>query len=446
MNLVVPEPLWHQLRETLRHDGVESAGIALANVAGDGSSAKFLLNKIRFPDAHDYQERGPLAAKLSPEFVASVVRTARDQKMATIFFHTHPFEQQAHFSKIDDAGERLLLHFVDRRVPKTQHAALVLGREKPAARLLGTDEKLAVSVIGPVVQRFGLPESDSDSTNESNFNAFDRQIRALGINAQQHLATLRVCIVGVGGTGSIVAEQLAHLGVANFLLVDADVVEQSNLNRVVGASPCDVGRPKVDVAADFIRRIRPDARIDTLHESILRNSVLRRLTGVDAVFCCTDSHGSRYVLNEFAYRFLVPSFDCGAVIAVDKGVVTHMSARVQMLAPSLSCLTCSNLLDPEQVRRDLLTDYERALDPYIEGGNAPQPAVISLNGATVSLSVTMFLGAFCGFPARSRHQRYDAMRGTVRNIDTAPVENCISCSNNGALAVGDSWPLPGRPD
>jgi hypothetical protein len=152
------------------------------------------------------------------------------------------------------------------------------------------------------------------------------------------------------------------------------------------------------------------------------------------------------VLNEFAYRFLVPCFDCGVVIAADNHKVTHVSGRVQMLAPGLACLTCAQVLDPDQVRRDLLTEFERANDPYVLGGVAPQPAVVSLNGVTVSLAITMFLGAFGGIPVMSRHQRYNAILGTVRNVDTTPIDRCITCSTEGGLAAGDSWPLPGRPE
>ena len=88
---------------------------------------------------------------------------------------------------------------------------------------------------------------------------FDRQVRALGSAGQKYLESLTVAIVGLGGTGSIAAEQLAHLGVRKFILVDPDRIEMTNLNRVVGARVSDVGRFKTDVAADMIARITSDA-------------------------------------------------------------------------------------------------------------------------------------------------------------------------------------------
>ena len=447
MSLVVPEPLWQRIRNTLRDDGIESACIALANRAGSGTATKLLLNDVRIPNPTHYSKQGALTAELSPEFVAAVVREARDRRMSTIFIHTHPFAERAAFSKVDDDGELLLKGFVERRIPDVPHATLVLGRAESCARLLGTSRRVDVSVIGSVVERFAVqPDSEVASGNHPELETFDRQIRAFGLPVQQRLATLNIGIVGLGGTGSIVAEQLAHLGVNRFVLVDADVVERSNLNRVVGASVGDLGRPKVNVASDMIRRIRPTAALEPLRTSILQNDSLGRLRTLDAIFCCTDSHGSRYVLNEFAYRFLIPCFDCGVVVVAEKSSVTHVAGRAQMLAPGLACLTCTQALEPEQIRRDLLAEFERARDPYILGGTAPQPAVVSLNGVTVSLAITMFLGAFGGLPVLSRHQRYNAINGTVRSIDATPVDRCVTCSPSGGLAAGDSWPLPGRPE
>jgi molybdopterin/thiamine biosynthesis adenylyltransferase len=304
---------------------------------------------------------------------------------------------------------------------------------------------MGITVAGPTVTRADLDPDIRVPVGDS-LSAYDRQVQVFGIQVQKRLSSLRIGIVGLGGTGSMVAEQLAHLGIQRFVLVDPDVIELSNLNRVVGASGGDIARPKVDVAAELIRRVQPSASAEKIIDSVNKNSVLMRLRELDAIFCCTDSHGSRHLLNELAYRFLVPCFDCGVVIAASDGQVTHVSGRAQMLAPGLACLTCSQLLDPEQVRRDLMADYERALDPYILGNSVPQPAVISLNGSIVSLAVTMFLGAFGGLPIAARHQRLNAIQGTVRVIDSTPIEGCISCSAAGGLAVGSSWPLPGRPD
>jgi len=179
-------------------------------------------------------------------------------------------------------------------------------------------------------------------------------------------------------------------------------------------------------------------------EQPLPDDVARRLADVDFFFCCTDSHGSRAVLSQLAYQYLVPCIDTGVSITVQQGRISHITGRVQMLAPGLSCLTCAGLLDADAVRRDLMTDYERQADPYFIGAHEPQPAVISLNGTVVSLAVTMFLAAVTDGPAEARYQLYNGITGMVRAVMNTPDPTCIVCSPNGALARGDEWPLPAR--
>ena len=228
------------------------------------------------------------------------------------------------------------------------------------------------------------------------------------------------------------------------MLIDPDTIEPSNLNRVVGSAASDVGSSKTDVAARLVRTIRPSALIQRAEASVLRNDTAKLLLDTDVFFCCTDSHGSRAVLNQLSYQYFLPGFDIGAQITVEAGRVKAFGGRVQMLSPGLSCLVCGGILDPETVRRDLMSDFERRADPYIIGGHLAQPSVISLNSTVCSLCITMFLSAAVGVPAKSRYQIYRAESGSVRAISNEPVPNCVVCSEMGAYGRGDRWQQPGR--
>jgi molybdopterin/thiamine biosynthesis adenylyltransferase len=274
---------------------------------------------------------------------------------------------------------------------------------------------------------------------------FDRSVRAFGAEGQAMLASLSVGVIGVGGIGSIVAEQLAHLGVRKLLLLDSDSLEETNLNRVVGASRRDIGRPKVEVTADMIQRINSEAETSARVADVMLNSDARQLLSCDFLFCCTDSHGSRAVINQLAYQYLIPTIDIGVRVQAQLGKIRSMTGRIQMLSPGLPCLVCHNLLDPEEVRRDLLSEEARAHDPYIVGAVEPQPAVISLNGTVASLGITMMLSAVVGLPVPARHQLVLFNRGVVRVAASEPLPQCVVCSLKGALARGDTWPMPGRP-
>jgi hypothetical protein len=134
----------------------------------------------------------------------------------------------------------------------------------------------------------------------------------------------------------------------------------------------------------------------------------------------------------------------GVIIAAEKTRISHIYGRVQLLAPGFACLTCGGLLDPNEVRRDMMTAFERRADPYFPGSQDPAPAVISLNATVASLATTMMLAVVAGFPSNARHLLYNAMNSTLRTVGADSQDNCYICSRSGAFARGDSWPLFAR--
>jgi molybdopterin-synthase adenylyltransferase len=180
---------------------------------------------------------------------------------------------------------------------------------------------------------------------------------------------------------------LAYLGVTRFLLIDPDVLSKTNLNRVVGATPADVGRAKVDIAKRMIRRIAPDAEVVTIKGDVLEREVGQLPIDCDLIFFCTDSDGSRHYINQLAYQYFIPVFDMGASITPDKaGNIVSIEGRVQMLGPGMACLICNDgIINGRRVMWDLLSARQRRHDPYFqEIAGIKQPAVISLNGTVAS--------------------------------------------------------------
>jgi molybdopterin-synthase adenylyltransferase len=436
--LVLTAELMRQLRtELLAHQQETCAVLWGREVRREGRAARIVVREARCLSADDYLKRSDTGAELRPQVVAEAAQRARATGESIVFVHTHPFALDE-FSATDNEGEKPLAAFLAGRTPGIRHAAMLITPGKTIARVLGTDQDLEVVGVGPSLI-WGRSAEGVDGNG-----AFDRQTRVFGPAGQAQLRSLRVGIVGLGGTGSLVLEQLAHLGIGEFLLLDPDIVEVTNLNRLVGAAPADVGRAKVTVAAEHARRINPSARIETLQDSVLRARIAEQLADVDFVFGCTDTHGSRAVLNQLAYQYLVPMVDMGVVIAASDRAVSHVAGRTQMLVPGLGCLQCGSLLNPEAVRVDLLADFERQNDPYIVGTREAAPAVISLNATMASVAVTMFLGAVVGIPTAARLVNYDAISGTMRPAVIGCHPNCIVCSVHGALARANEWPLPAR--
>lgn len=440
-DLIFPDGSYTKLADSLLSSYDESCAIILAGYATHMGRSRLLVREIHEAPSDAYQTRNSIAAELKPEFIAPFVKRAKKSNASLIFAHTHPGDSKRPvFSAIDDRGEHALAKFLAHRHLKGPHAALVISPGGCAARLIPGGTPLHIVEVGKQL-RYHSELSDGP-TNEK---LFDRQIRAFGKTGQDVLRGLKIGIVGLGGTGSVVAQQLAYLGVRQFLLIDFDVADVTNLNRLVGASQSQLNIPKTTIAADNIRRIVPESDIDAIIGSVLDDSTAKRLLECDFLFGCTDNHGSRAVVQHIVYQYYIPCIDMGVVITAEKGKVTHIAGRVQMLSPGLPCLTCGNLLDAGAVRFDLMTADQRAADPYFMGHLAePQPAVISLNSTIASLAVTMFLGAVTDVPVHPRFQTYNAMSGNVRTVAFFPDPMCVVSSENGVLGRGDEWPLPTR--
>lgn len=413
-------------RETSRTDG----------------TVRLLVREVQFPTPDNYTKSGPIEAELNPEFVAKVTKRARREVFSLIFVHSHPGAEAPVFSSIDSLGEKQLAAFLEHRHPASKHAALVVSVGGMRARCLGKDEEIRIVTVGSHRKVIFDPAIPSPS----NFEIYDRQVRAFGSSGQQALQRLRIAIVGLGGTGSLVVQQLVHLGVRDFILVDPDVIESTNLNRVSNALPSDIGHPKVEIAARYIMAVAKDAIVTSVVGDVTRSRTAKELLNADVIFGCTDSHGSRAVLQQISYQYLIPCIDVGTTITVLDGSVKHIYGRVQLLAPGHACFTCSSLLDANEVRRDMMSDFERKADPYIQGAREPAPAVMSLNGTVVSLAVTMLLSVATDIPVSARHILYNAINSALRNVRANPNPTCYICSRSGGFARGDSWPLHARED
>ncbi|MDE2466981.1 MAG: ThiF family adenylyltransferase [Alphaproteobacteria bacterium] len=429
------------LRSTVLGHKDERCAVLLTSRLEQGRRA-LLVREIVLPEDADYARRSPIHAELRPDFVARVTKRAKLASLSLVFVHTHPGDQSPRFSRTDDEGERELAAFLARRGLEEPHAALVLSDGGMCARLLGRPDMIRVVSVGDRL----TVEFDAHREETTAAPMFDRQVRAFGIEGQKVLQELRVGIVGLGGTGSIAAQQLAHLGVRDFVLIDPDHLELTNLNRVVGASESDVDLPKSELARRHVQAIAPTARVRSVVGDVVHAAVAKELLSADIILCCTDSHGSRSVIQQVAYQYLIPCVDVGSTITTHDGQVTGVYGRVQLLGPDQACLWCSGLLSSEEVRRDMMSAFERKADPYIQGAHEPAPSVISLNGTVVSLAVTMLLGIVTAVPVGPRHLIYNASASTLRPARATPQDGCFICSRQGVFGRGDLQPLFARQD
>lgn len=185
-----------------------------------------------------------------------------------------------------------------------------------------------------------------------------------GSEAQIRLFNSTVTIVGCGGTGSAAAHILARSGVNNFILIDFDRLEDSNLEKLHGAEIAHMKqqpRPyKVEVVRDMILSINPNAIVVPIVGNILQDLSKNYAVASDLIFCCTDSSHSRVGVSEIAYRYLVPSIDIGVQLAGDEqGKVSAEVVQFVKYTPDQPCSYCRGLVDKWRLAVELMTEEEK---------------------------------------------------------------------------------------
>jgi hypothetical protein len=230
---------------------------------------------------------------------------------------------------------------------------------------------------------------------------FDRNVRAFGAAIQDTLAELRIGVVGCGGTGSAVAEQLVRLGVRQLVLIDPDLLSTSNLTRVYGSTPGDVDTPKVEALGRHLRAIAPDLRCQPVRSMITLEPTARSLVGCDMLFGCTDDNAGRLVLSRLATYLLTQVIDCGVLLSSDReGNLTGIDGRVTVLSAGQACLVCRGRVDLARAMSELLTPDERVRrerEGYAPALGRIEPAVVSFTTLVASTAVGELLERLIGY-------------------------------------------------
>jgi molybdopterin-synthase adenylyltransferase len=263
---------------------------------------------------------------------------------------------------------------------------------------------------------------------------YSRNEALFGAEGQAKIAATKVMIVGLGGLGSHVAQQLAYLGVADFTLVDKGNVKISSLNRMIGAVEDDAAkkRPKVEVCARLVGQIQPEATITPFCGDVDDDQMSGLVAEADVVFGCLDRDLPRLKLTDLCAQFAHPLFDLATDTGEDE-VSSWYGGRI-ILCDGSRCLSCLDLLDQKEMARDSMGPGQRDADDAIYGIDvsaldATGPSVVSLNGVVASLAVTEFMVMVTGMRKPFPYLTY---RGDLRpmlreNLDE-PRENCPYCA------------------
>ena len=394
----------------IRPDGQEDLCLATYRPSTGATRTSALITSVIAPGRDDRRVHGNVT--VTADFIVRGLDVARDDGCGLAVLHSHPgargWQQMSWADRDSEASYANLAREIT-GFPLVG-ITLATGDNTWSARHwdtgLGRDvdctHSMNVRVIG---DRLAVSWNDTLVKPPQPTKKQIRTISCWGDRCQADLARRRILVVGAGSVGLDVIVRLAASGLYSLTVMDFDVVEEHNLDRLIGASSRDVNlkRPKTHVA----RRLADAAATAAMPRfafsdlSICEPDGLELALDHDLIFSCVDRPWPRAVLNSLAYTDLIPIIDGG--IAIDTfgdGSMRGATWRTHIIRPGRPCMSCNRQLDLGQV----IADKQGLLDGagYINhagGPEAPHGQNVAPLSASVSASLLAQYTSFSVAPA-----------------------------------------------
>jgi len=259
-------------------------------------------------------------------------------------------------------------------------------------------------------------------------NRHDRNIRFFGAEGQRILRASVAAIMGCGGLGQHVIQQLAYLGVKKLIVIDDEELSETNKNRYVLAWEEDPvpGSRKVDLVKRTVALIDSTIEVVVIHASLRSKDAFDAMKAADVIFGCLDDDGPRFILNEYALAYGKPYFDLASDTEnQDFLIYGGRVAYVSLDEPG--CLVCMDILDMNAVAKFLSSDDAKRDRQRIYGVDQSDldeagPSVVSLNGMEYMLQVT-------GIRRAKRKLEYRGNMGIVALKNEVHASDCHFCNH-----------------
>ncbi len=269
----------------------------------------------------------------------------------------------------------------------------------------------------------GYPVTTPPQLTEAQRDRYSRHLLLpeVGEVGQAKLLQSKVLLIGAGGLGSPAGLYLAAAGVGTLGIVDADVVDASNLQRQILHATSRVGMAKVESAAKAIQDLNPDVKVVQHKERVTRENVDRLFSAYDVIVDGTDNFPTRYLVND-ASVFLGKPVVHGSIFRFDGQVTTFMPPKAAKTF-GLKAGPCYRCLYAEPPPPHLAPSCQEA------GVLGILPGIIGVVQATEAIK--LLLGR--GEPLVGRLLTYDSLRMKFRELKLRPDPRCAVCSEHATV-------------
>jgi hypothetical protein len=447
-------------------DGAEHGAVLACRSVSTRRRERLLVRRVFLArDGIDFT-LGPYGYRLTALFVAKTSDWCRDHGCMWLSAHNHGKGDRVSFSSVDRGShERLypaLLDLIGEPV-----GALVFASDAVAGELwMSGGRQVPITEAVLIGERFRRLYPEPLPSPPEIEQAWLRQALLLGPRGQHLLRRQRVGVIGAGGAGSLVLEELDHLGLGEVIPIDPDRVDVSNLSRIPGSTRRDalaplaessflvlqrfarLARPKVRIARRVARRANPRGRVRAIHGDIRFGEVVQQVVDCDFLFCATDTMTSRLLFTILCHAFLIPGIQLGVKIPVaDDGTIGLIHGTVRPVTLDGGCLNCAGAISQKLLHEEALLEADRRGQRYVDDPNVREASVISLNGIVAAHAVTDFLFYVTGLhdaDAALTHQLFEPRARSYGNVRFVKDPLCPYCSrgDGSVFAAGDKAPLP----
>lgn len=385
------------------------------------------------------------------DYIEQGIDLAERRQLTLILIHSHP-DGTPQFSTVDDRSDQEIIPCIFAAHGALHGTAVMLPNGFIFGRFYSSEMKSKpidlVNVVGTDLLYFW---GNDQSRTVKRPMAFTSAMTA-------ELGRLTACVIGVSGTGSIVAEQVCRLGFGRVILVEFDKVENKNLNRILNTVKMDAAAklPKATVFAERANQYRTEPYVVPIDADVLSRRAVLAAAEADVLFSCVDKLRARSVADRLAQAFLLPLFDVGVGISTRKTpeaevVIDEVTGRIDYIQPDGSSLFDRGVYSPATLAAEALleTDTEAHADQvrrgYIDDVPEQAPAVITLNMRAASACVMEFITRAYRFRQES-NSRYARTRFMLAEaIEDFTAQDEFPARVSPLVAQGDEEPLLGLP-